>query len=184
MAEIRPIKVGKMYFRPIGDNVVGFMSSGDGMVEIGFEPIDEDQADVSVVTNYTSSVSFDLSFDVEDENLLDLLAGERTTMRHSMEITYTEGKPPRPHWKSNLFVWWYYLKDYIKWYKKGKPEYERKLMLPSVEVNRVNDNEIVISKEEYEYLLDRDELLTIFEDNGIENWEGFLRVIEEYNDRQ
>lgn len=134
MAEIKPMQFGTIYFRPAGDATIGFMSAGEGLVEISFEPADEAEEDVSIITTPNSSVSVDMSFNIDDESLMDAIMGDTTTPRFSIEITYKTGKPPRPHWKANIFVWWYYFKDCIKWYNSGKPTFERTITIPNAGV--------------------------------------------------
>lgn len=44
----------------------------------------------------------------------------------------------------------------------------------------MNGDTVILSKEEYDYLIERDEILSALEEYGVDNWEYYGDALQEY----
>lgn len=126
----KSLRASSFSYTPVGENVVGYMSAGEGFVGIRLEP--EPELETFKFPTPMSEASYTVTCNVEiDEDLVDIFFPDRPEESlFWVEVEVPMHGPAKPRWNASPFVWWYYIKDYIQWRRDGRPEGYRKLIVP------------------------------------------------------
>ena len=116
---------------PVGGNTIGVMSDGSGLLELELERTTVDDSPITTTKTYEIVQEFELN-----EDILKIFypSWSPDSSKYWVQVDTVTRGPAKPRWNAGLLVWWWYLKDYIRWRRQGCPESTRTIIVPQANI--------------------------------------------------
>lgn len=122
----KSLRASNIRITPVGENTIGVMSDGSGLLELGRTTVDD-----SPITTYEIVQEFELN-----EDILKIFypSWSPDSSKYRVQVDTVTHGPAKPRWNAGLLIWWWYLKDYIRWRRQGCPESTRTTIVPQANI--------------------------------------------------
>lgn len=122
----KSLRASNIRITPVGENTIGVMSDGSGLLELGRTTVDD-----SPITTYEIVQEFELN-----EDILKIFypSWSPDSSKYLVQVDTVTHGPSKPRWNAGLLIWWWYLKDYIRWRRQGCPESTRTIIVPQANI--------------------------------------------------